>query len=313
MEVISDAHIHNKACFAQVTKSGMFLQSKVGCCGGVTKAFIPWASMTSMTYQKQTCCKKSRFLISDRLLQPIDVGSVSFDDFEAVRNIFSQATAEEVGHKMKLAGEAFQEDAELLKNEDKGLNPKKDGIHRVMRNCGCAVTLSFIPWAKIDGLMLEQSSCFGGALYLITEAGQFYKVVKSNQQKNLWKTYDELKLMKYGSDPGAMGSPTVFNEHKDERYSCVLTDQSVRLSLKNNAVVEEIDLDRVLGARCGKTGKRLEIAISMGARDACTILSVDLAPCEDAYPLIADLKLRARRRKEVIRSLRSGGNQIVKN
>merc|ERR1711964_671566 len=106
--------------------------------------------------------------------------------------------------------------------------------------------------------------------------------------------FKELHSYKYGSDGGT--KPKEFNvrDEKNPYMSCVVTDESLRLCTKNGRQIGEIDLDRVVGARPSQKGeKQLEVSLSMGRTNKCTIISVALDAAENTPELAKEIRERA--------------------
>merc|ERR1712137_224737 len=276
-------HIQNSTGHVKATKAGMFLDSEVSCCGGFVKTFIPWGSMVTMAYRHRTCCNRAGFLIGDRLQTPVNVGVVSYDDFEEVRSIFS-ATVAEVANTTP--GEANTPTGH-------GMILSQDGIYHVRKCCG--MQRSFVPWAKIDGLVISMGTCgcASAKLHLITEAGREFRVLKTRNKKLLWEKFDSIHKWKYGT-PDSDSSKLRFNvDVKDDRKTCVLTSESLRLCSENGKRIEEVDLERVVGARASKKkGKNaVDIALSVGQGNKCSMLFI---PLKDAQALDVAKQIRQR-------------------
>jgi len=292
MEELAGMHIHNTSGHVKVTKAGMFLDSPIGCCGSFVKSFIPWGSMVAMKYRHRSCCKKASFLIQDRLQAPVNVGSLGYTDFEDVRRVFSKTVAE---GPLPGSGDA---DAPLAR----GLTLNPEGMHSKKRYC--TTEQLFSPWAKIDGLTLNIGSCgCSGTIHLITEAGHDFKVFKSRKRELLWQKFDEIHKWKYGA-AGAGGNKLCFNEdEKDSRKTCVLTDQSLKLCLKKGKTIQEVDLERIVGARAAKKGKNaIDVALNVGQANKCAMLRINIVGTE-AATLAEDICKRATKRKNAIKKL----------
>jgi len=287
-EELPGMHIQNSTGHIKATKAGMFLDSEISCCGGFVKTFIPWGSMVTMAYRRRTCCKKAGFLIGDRLQTPVNIGVVSQEDFEEVRRIFSETVAE--------VGNAPPGEANTPAGH--GMTLSQDGIYHVRKCCG--MRRLFIPWAKIDGLVMSMGTCGCSCakLHLITEAGHEFRVLKTGNKKLLWEKFDDIHKLKYGtSDSG--GSKLRFNVNtKDDRKTCVLTNQSLRLCSGNGRRIEEVDLERVVGVRASKKkGKNaIDIALSVGQGNKCSVLSIPLED-EQAGDVAKQIRQRATERK----------------
>lgn len=181
---------------------------------------------------------------------------------------------------------------------------KEDGIYDTTMVC-CGVQSLFIPWAKIDGLIMKisRSACCCSVLYLLTEAGQYFKAMTGRDVKLLWEKFDEIHAMKFGTpDPNAR--QTIFNnDENDSRKACVLTKQSLRLCLDKGRTIEEVDLERVVGVRNGLSGKKvLQVALSMGQTKKCTVLRVELGENENAEQLSIAIRERAKQRKNNVKA-----------
>lgn len=296
MEELPNVHIYNKSYHAKATQSGMFLHSAVGRWGGgVTKAFIPWSSMVSMTHIPNHR-KKGQFLIHDRSEVPLDLGDVSSENFETVRDSFSNAVVESA----RVHGPDAGPPSTL--SSKKGLCPGPAGILDVVESKGLKKQL-FIPWSRMDGLVLTTGQrCSPGAMYLVTETGLCYKIEESRKMDVLWGVFDKAHDLKYGHNTATY--ERVFNKKDDPRFSCRLTDQSLRLCYKKGKVVVELDLERVITAHQGKRGtKVLEIATSMGQMNKSTVISLELNKDDDAMDIAEEIQSRAVSRKKSLLTL----------
>jgi len=282
--------VKNKRGRIKATKAGLFLDSGKTCCGGFVKSFVPWGSMVAMMYRHRSCCKKAALMIQDRLQAPVNVGSLDFSDFEEVRKIFSKTVAE---GPVRASGES---DA-----PGRGLTLNQEGMHYKRKYC--SMKQLFSPWAKIDGLTLNMGTCgCSGNIHLITEAGHDFKVFKTRNKDALWQKFDEIRKYKYGASAG--GNKLCFNQdEKDDRKTCVLTDQSLRLSLKKGKKIQEIDLERVIGARAAKRGKAIDVALNVGrGKKKCAILRIKIQGTE-AGMLADDIRERSTKRKNDIKKI----------
>jgi len=297
MEELPGIDIRNKYGHAKATLAGMLLQSQTGC-NGLVKSFIPWGSMTMMAYKAPNCCSQGGLVIGDHLQTPINVGPVSPKDFESVRSIFSQNVAEDGRRSEKSA-------AKSTTPKKQALELKEDGIYETtMTKCGAQ--LLFIPWAKIGGLVMKirRSVCFYSVLYLVTEAGQCFKVMEGRNTKLLWEKFDEIQALKFGTlDPDL--EKTIFNsDDKDSCKACILTEQSLRMCLDEGRTIVEVDLDRVVGVRDSLFGmKILEVALRMGRTNKCTVLRVELGEHENGEQLCIAIREHAKQRKNYVKSL----------
>lgn len=300
MEELPGMHIHNKNAYVKATKAGIFLESEIGCCGKVVKSFIPWESLVIMRRRGRTCCRKGGFFFGDRQQAPINAGEVTTEDFVSMQKIFSETVKE---NGMKTSGEALQGKFR------KGVTLGEDGIHE--RNyfvkcscccCCCPNVNMFVPWARIDGLRVKMSSCrcLGATLYLITEAGHSFAVMKSRNMELLWQKYDEVHQEKFGV---ACSEFKTFNaDEKDPNKSCKLTNQSLKLCYSKGKIIEEVDLERVVGARVTKAN-RLEVALSLGQESVCTVLGVKLKDPLEADSLVDMIRGKAEKRKSDLKAL----------
>jgi len=292
MEELAGMHIQNKKGHIKVTKAGMFLDSEISCFGGFVKSFLPWGSMVAMTYRHRSCCNSASFLIQDRLQAPVNVGNLDYKDFEDIRKTFSKTVAEET---VSASGES---DVPV----PRGLTLNQEGMHTKTKYC--SMKQLFSPWAKIDGLTVNIGSCgCSGSIHLITEAGHDFKVFKSRSKDLLWKKFDEIHKWKYGAS-GAGGNKLCFNQdEKDDRKTCVLTDQSLRLCSKKGKTIQEVDLERVIGARAAKKGKNaIDVAINVGRANKCVVAHISIQGIE-AVKLAADICQRSTKRKNDIKKM----------
>jgi len=282
--------VKNKRGRIKATKAGLFLDSGKTCCGGFVKSFVPWGSMVAMMYRHRSCCKKAALMIQDRLQAPVNVGSLDFADFEEVRKIFSKTVAE----GPRALGEA---DA-----PGRGLTLNQEGMHYKRKYC--SMKQLFSPWAKIDGLTLNMGTCgCSGNIHLITEAGHDFKVFKSRNKDALWNKFDEIRKYKYGASDAGSNKLCFNQDEKDDRKTCVLTDQSLRLSLKKGKKIQEIDLERVIGARAAKRGKAIDVALNVGrGKKKCAILRIKIQGTE-AGMLADDIRERSTKRKNDIKKI----------
>merc|ERR1712064_229410 len=129
------------------------------------------------------------------------------------------------------------------------------------------------------GLTLNMGTCgCSGNIHLIPEAGHDFKVFKSRNKDALWQKFDEIRKYKYGALNAGSNTLCLNQDDKDDRKTCVLTDQSLRLSLKKGKKIQEIDLERVIGARAAKRGKSaIDVALNVGqGKKKCAILRIKI-------------------------------------
>lgn len=290
MEEMPGMHIENSTGHVKATKAGLFLDSEISSCGGFVKTFIPWGGVATLAYKDQTCCKRARLLIGDRLQTPVNVGAVAFLDFEEIRNLFSKTVAELTP-------------AEPNQPAGHGLTLNQDGLHLVHRKCCCGVRRFFVPWAKIDGLMVRPGccGCAGAQLKLITEAGQEFMVLKTRDRKLLWEKFDEVHKWKFGT-PSDRNKLDFNVDAKDSRATCVLTNQSLRLCL-GKGKIKEVDLERVVGARKAKKKgvNAIEVALSLGKSNKCEKLVIPLTDDRQAEEVAKDIRDRVTDRRNYIK------------
>merc|ERR1712137_622538 len=294
MEELAGMHLQNTYGHVKVTKAGMFLDSEISCCcGGFVKSFLPWGSMVAMKYRHRSCCKNASFLIQDRLQAPVNVGRLDYKDFEDVRKVFSKTVAEE---PVPASGECDTPVA-------RGLTLNQEGMHSKRKYC--STEQLFSPWAKIDGLTVNMGTCgCSGTVHLITEAGHDFTVFKSRKKDLLWQKFDEIHKWKFGAS-GTGKNELCFNvDEKDSRKTCVLTDQSLRLCLKNGKTIQEVDLERVIGARASKKQKNaIDVALDVGQANKCAMLRISIQGGTEAVNVAEDICKRSTKRKNDIKKM----------
>jgi len=292
MEELAGMHIQNTQGHVKVTKAGMFLESDISCCGGFVKSFLPWGSMVAMTYRHRSCCKSASFLIQDRLQAPVNVGSLDYTDFEDVRKVFSKTVAEK---PVPASGES---DAPIAR----GLTLNQEGMHSKRKYC--SMEQLFSPWAKIDGLTVNMGTCgCSGTIHLITEAGHDFTVFKSRSKDLLWQKFDEIHKWKYGASGDGSNKLCFNQDEKDSRKTCVLTDQSLRLCFRKGKTIQEVDLERVVGARAAKKQKNaIDVALNVGQANKCAMLHISIVGTE-AEKLAEDICKRSTKRKNDIKKM----------
>merc|ERR1712007_218650 len=177
----------------------------------------------------------------------------------------------------------------------RGLTLSREGIHHLTNYCGKQQL--FVPWSKIDGLMMCVGTCgCSGAIHIITEAGHDFTVLKSRNRNLLWEKFDEVHGRKYGIQ-GSNSKDLCFNEDAtDNRKTCVLTNQSLRLCLKQGKQIYEIDLDRVVGAKKRRGKDAIDIALSVGRDSKCLMLFV-LVKNNLAKAVAEEIRKRSTQRK----------------
>jgi len=185
--------------------------------------------------------------------------------------------------------------ASVVSSASKGLEVKEDGIHYNKARCCRRQISTFIPWSKLDGLTMVGSAMGRTTVEVVTETGNHFEVAKTTRKK-AWEEFDKLHNIKYGIQSAE--EVQLFNEGKDPRYSCKLSDQSLFLSLNKGMTVFELDLERVVGARrCKDTHKQLEVGVSMG--ELSGIMTVPLLEGKrTARELAGDIRRKAEKRKE---------------
>jgi len=283
-EELPGMHIQNTHGHVKATMAGMFLDSDISCCGEYVKTFMPWGSMVAMAYRHGTCCKSASLLIEDRLQTPMKVGTIVYKDFEEIRGTFSKTVAE-----------ISEPSEDPCMPNARGLTLSKEGMQYVTKYCGKRQL--FVPWSKIDGLMIRMGTCgCSGAIHLITEAGHDFTVLKSRNRALLWEKFDEVHQRKYGTQ-GSSSKDLCFNEDAtNNRNTCVLTDQSLRLCLKKGKQVYEVDLERVVGAKKRRGKEGIDIALSVGRDCKCLMLFV-LVKNNLAAAVAEEIRTRSTQRK----------------
>jgi len=138
---------------------------------------------------------------------------------------------------------------------------------------------------------------------VVTEAGQYFNVMKGRNMKLLWEKFDEIHAMKFGT-PDTDAKKTIFNNDvNDPRKACVLTKQSLRLCLDKGRTIEEVDLDRVVEVRNGLLGKKiLQVALSRGQIKQRTVLCVELGKHENEEKLSIAICEQAKQRKNDLKA-----------
>eukprot|EP00811_Abedinium_folium_P007770 NODE_1716_length_2395_cov_15.003527.p1 GENE.NODE_1716_length_2395_cov_15.003527~~NODE_1716_length_2395_cov_15.003527.p1 ORF type:complete len:692 (+),score=148.77 NODE_1716_length_2395_cov_15.003527:121-2196(+) len=258
LEELEGVFIHNDSYSAKATKMGMFLNSTIGCFGGVTKAFIPWSTMVSLRYSPATSFKDCKLIISDRTEKPLNIGAVTRMDYEMLVKAIA-----DVALNNNVQQPSEEQD---LKN---GVVLKGDGFHQVIKKC-CRTEEVFVPWPMVDAIVLKRSccSCFGGTLHILTEAGEYHRVMKTTKARQLWNAYSAVRAMKFGEQL-SVPSLTFNTNLQEEGLSCMLSQKSLRLCSKK--VVTEFDLERVIKPARGKTNKDLlvSVGIAHGRKTSC--------------------------------------------
>lgn len=295
LEEVADAcSIHSPSVIAHAAKAGL-IANTFKSCSREEKVFIPWSSMIAVTYKKATCCRKSCLTVKECSGKPMLLYDVKEEAYESLANVFSSKSLEDVVSKRSQPVESGFVDL-------RGLEPRADGLYDDRASCCRRNTRVFIPWSKIDCMILCSAGVGFAKVILVTEVGERLRIAKK-RTTSAWELFNKLRTMKYGVTSADV--VRVFNQVKDERYSSKLTDCSITLSLDKGNIVKEIDLDRVMGARRGRaTHTQLEIGISMGA--ASEVISVPLLKDNNARDLARDINKRAADRKARLKQEAAG-------
>lgn len=283
--------IGRKTVHTKLTKAGL-VANLFHACSGESKAFIPWTSMISLSYKYPRCCKKACLTVQEVTRSPpIQIKLLEADEVKAIEDIFAK-TAKEI----PLVSSSLDGLSDVV---EKGVVPTKEGVH-YHHNCCCSrLARTFVPWARIDGLVMVRKG-ISSRVSLITEAGHEIEVAKKSK-KNAWDLYDKLHDFKYGEGASGATNPIIFNENKDKNLSCVLTEQSLRLALNGGKCIKEIDLERVISARRGKNmHTQLEISVSMGTHSGYEILTVPIMEGGNARSLAKEIRTRVDTRKSIL-------------
>jgi len=260
-------------------------------CAKEAKVFTPWDNIISVAYKYPTCFRQSCVVIEDRSSMSIVLKDVSLKSFQDIERTFSKKSKEDA--ELKTSQKAIEN---IGTSASAGLEVLEDGIHYDQSHRCRRRIRTFIPWSKLDGLRMTTSSLGRTTMELVTETGDSFQVAKTTKRK-AWLEFDNLHKAKYGVD--ASENVKVFNEMKDERYSCKLSDQSLFLSLNKGASNIELDLDRVVGARRSKNAHtQLDIGVSMGKLN--DVIQVPLLKGYNARELAREIREQAEKRKSRI-------------
>jgi len=275
----------------KVTRAGIFatMFTGSGCFNLERKFFIPWSSVVSLKYRHATCLNKASLDIQNRSESLVHLKNVSFDSFQVLKEVFADVTSE-------VATTEGDQVPDLLVGGVKGLDIQSNGIH-CDKGCCCCKVATFTPWARIDGLLFENTTV-GGKVSIVSEMGEVQQIARTNTNA-AWSIYDAVLKMKYASS--SSDDALIFNPVKDARRCCKLTDHSVKLSLHSGKLVKELDLERVVGARRGqRTHTELEIAVSMSTGETLEVIKVPLNETENARLLATAICEKVARRKEIL-------------
>lgn len=263
-------------------------------CAHESKIFTPWDDVVSVAYKHPTCCKQSCIVIEDRADTPILLKGVPFKAFQDIEEVFAGKSVEDAKLKSGQKGS----DNLVTTGGSKGLQVLRDGIHNEKSRCCIRNVRTFIPWSKLDGLTMTSSALGRTTLELVTETGNRFRVARTTKRR-AWEEFDKFHKAKYGEKPDTV---QVFNQGKEDKYCCKLSDQSLLLSLNKGKKIVEVDLDRVISARRAKqTHTQLEVFISMGKLS--DVITVPLNGA-NARQLASDIRGKAEQRKRLLKEAR---------
>jgi len=274
----------------KVTRAGIFatMFTGSGCFNLERKFFIPWSSVVSLKYRHATCLNKASLDIQNRSESLVHLKNVSFDSFQVLKEVFAEVTSE-------VAAEEGDQVPDVLVGGAKGLDIQSNGVH-CNKGCCCCKVATFTPWARIDGLLFENTTV-GGKVSIVSEMGEVQQIARTTTN-TAWSIYDAVLKMKYAS---SSDDALIFNPVKDARRSCKLTDHSVKVSLHKGKLVKEVDLERVVGARRGqRSHTELEIAVSLSKGETFEVIKVPLNETENARVLATAICEKVARRKEIL-------------
>jgi len=279
--------IKSRKVMGKLTAAGIHA-SMFSVCAKEAKVFTPWDNIISVAYKYPTCFRQSCVVVEDRSSISILLKDVSFKSFQDIERTFSKKSKEDA--EFKTSQKALEN---IGTSASKGLEVLEDGIHYDQSHCCRRRIRTFIPWSKLDGLRLTTSSLGRTTMELVTETGDSFRVAKTTKRK-AWLEFDNLHKAKYGVD--APENVKIFNQMKDERYSCKLSDQSLFLSLNKGANAIEVDLDRVIGARRSrKTHTQLDVGVSMGRLS--DVIRVPLLKGYNGRELAREIRAQTEKRK----------------
>lgn len=281
--------IKSRNVMGKLTRAGIDA-AMFGVCSKEAKMFTPWESVISVAFKHPTCFKRSCIVIEDRTAKSILLKDVPLQSFLDIKNAFSEKSMEDTKLRSSQNSTASLEPSAM-----KGLEIKDDGVHYNKPRCCMRQISTFIPWSKLDGLTMLGSTLGRTTIEVVTETGNHFRVAKTTKKK-AWDEFQKLHTIKYGV--GSSAEVQLFNEVKDPRYNCKLSDQSLFLSLNKGMTVFELDLDRVAGARrCKDTHTQLEVGVSMGKLSG--IMTVQLLEGnKTARELAREICKKAQKRKE---------------
>jgi len=266
--------LHSKTISGRIAMAGVFM-TQYGCFGHEHKTFLPWRSVISLSHNfnrsRITNFNRSRIIIQNISRRPLVLNGISYEAYEVMKNAFSAATSDKSAYTTPKNSSA-EESAEWGSS-----------------SWSCSQkTTTFMPWSSLYGFEIVDNMGFG-KLFFISEIGDRYKAVRA-LSSTVRRVYERLRDLKYSDPTDAM----VFNKSADQRKCCIVTDESITLSLNKGRLIKQIDLKRVLGARRSrKCHKEIEIAIIWGQRNKMEIIKVPVADDENARRIAEDIHQRA--------------------
>jgi len=298
MEELPDVEpIHSDTCLGKITKAGVFV-TIFSHFSNERQIFLPWSSIIRVAYEHGAAAKKSRLLIQERSGDTVILEGITYNCYAAMEKTFAQNALEDT--------ELKQENPQKIDIEENKNNftLKADGIYEEQGGCCTPKMQTYVPWSKVDGLLYQEYS-FKGSVFLITDTGHMFRVANAVGKSAAKAMYNKVRRLKYGTSGG-----DEVEEMNQPKKSVILTDQSVKLFLNGSKHVQEIDLERVIGARRGKnTHKELEIAVNIGNMYKGQLITVTLMDNEYARQLAKDIRERAQMRKTALAQQRLAQQQ----
>lgn len=199
---------------------------------------------------------KPNIIVADTTGHEVSLAGASLDNFQAFRQAFQNETRE------SNIDEVEQTQSETAKGGDKGLEMHKDGILS-SSSSGCkGKNMSYVPWARIDGIEL-QLGCLGigGSAYLVTEGGDKYRVASQLcSSAPLWQVFDRVNGLKFGVGKSQGGKAlATFNINSAARYTSQVDTQ--KITIVQNRRIREWDLERVVSCQVVKQSWGKEVLI----------------------------------------------------
>lgn len=296
------AEVHNY----KISDAGLEMErapTLFGCGGGVAKMFLPWTSVTGISWTPKSCCSQPFVSVSDVNGLETQIQAVGEQDFQDIVKTFGD----------NVETHDWDVSAELQKVQArKGLEIREDGL---MVAKGHAKM--FVPWARIDHARM-QSSCFGGAANLFTNSGVSLTVAERGccgGAHKILEVFQQVHALKYGVEEFPASEVRQINvDRAFNGMTSQLSDSSLRLVISEGwcqRLVREFDLERVVTCRVNHAAAGPELVLQTQVTNSMVeVIVLPLSKREACDSLVQDIMRRAQARKAARPKAPEGSRQV---